>query len=168
MAAHTNNNKPFLSSQETPTSGQGLSFTPTPMSAINATDDSFSTPLLSAGVESLVVDHNPLLWFGIHNGECSPPRIQSSHRIEFPRFSIEDDPFSWISRAEQIFAHFNTSASPNFKITSSHLDNEALQRFCWHNCIPATSRWEEFIRAFCRDFGPSKIEEYGDYWSFNS
>ncbi|KAM0968616.1 hypothetical protein ACFX13_017244 [Malus domestica] len=49
--------------------------------------------------------------FGIHDGEGSPQRIQCPQRIEFPRFSINDDPFSWISKAEQFFTHFSTPAS---------------------------------------------------------
>ena len=158
LAAHTNNSDQFFSNQEAPTSVQGLGFTPTSMSAINATGDSLPAPLLLDGIESLDVDHNPFMCFGIHDREDSPPRIQCPQRIEFPRFSIDDDPFSWISRAEQFFAHFNTPALQKVEIASSHLDNEALQRFCWCNGIHAASRWEEFTRAFCRDFGPSKID----------
>ncbi|XP_068309799.1 uncharacterized protein [Pyrus communis] len=42
-------------------------------------------------------------------------------------------------------------------LASFHLDGEALQWFKWMDCINTTTRYDEFTRAFCREFGPSEF-----------
>ncbi|KAK2651008.1 hypothetical protein Ddye_018497 [Dipteronia dyeriana] len=46
------------------------------------------------------------------------------------------------------------------KTVSFHLDREALQWFQWENCTKKLSNWEDFIKAFCREFGPHKFEDF--------
>uniref|UniRef100_A0A6N2NHA3 aminobutyraldehyde dehydrogenase n=1 Tax=Salix viminalis TaxID=40686 RepID=A0A6N2NHA3_SALVM len=39
------------------------------------------------------------------------------------------------------------------KFLDRHLDREALQWFQWEDCVSSCSKWEDFVKVFCRDFG---------------
>ncbi|KAF9671375.1 hypothetical protein SADUNF_Sadunf12G0040800 [Salix dunnii] len=48
------------------------------------------------------------------------------------------------------------------KMVSFHLDREALQWFQWEDCVSSCSKWEDFTKAFCREFGPHEFEDFAE------
>lgn len=46
------------------------------------------------------------------------------------------------------------------QLASFHLDREALQWFQWRNCLTNFPRWPDFVKIFCREFGPSEFEDF--------
>ena len=46
------------------------------------------------------------------------------------------------------------------KMVSFHLDREALQWFQWEEYVSSCSKWEDFVKIFCRDFGSHGFEDY--------
>ncbi|KAM2620323.1 hypothetical protein TB1_036362 [Malus domestica] len=87
------------------------------------------------------------------------PRLQWSHRLDFPRFSDDDDPSAWIYKAEQYFAYYHTSENQKVLTTSFHFENEPLQWFRWRDCVHSTPTWGEFTTALCQEFGPPEFED---------
>lgn len=45
-------------------------------------------------------------------------------------------------------------------MTSFHMENEALQRFQWVNCVKNYPLWEDFTMVFCREFWPSEFDDF--------
>uniref|UniRef100_A0A6N2KKA8 aminobutyraldehyde dehydrogenase n=1 Tax=Salix viminalis TaxID=40686 RepID=A0A6N2KKA8_SALVM len=41
-----------------------------------------------------------------------------------------------------------------------HLDREPLQWFQWEEYVSSCSKWEDFVKIFCRDFGSHGFEDY--------
>ncbi|CAB4314119.1 unnamed protein product [Prunus armeniaca] len=83
-------------------------------------------------------------------------------KIEFPRFSDGDDPIEWIYKAEQYFDYFSVPSKKKVKMVSFHLDSEALQWYKWEECASSLSKWEDFTRAFCREFGSHGFEDFAE------
>ncbi|CAB4286472.1 unnamed protein product [Prunus armeniaca] len=83
-------------------------------------------------------------------------------KIEFPRFSDGDDPIEWIYKAEQYFDYFSVPSEKKVKMVSFHLDSEALQWYQWEECASSLSKWEDFTRAFCREFGSHGFEDFAE------
>ncbi|BBH02927.1 transposable element gene [Prunus dulcis] len=83
-------------------------------------------------------------------------------KIEFPRFSDGDDPIEWIYKAEQYFDYFAVPSEKQVKMVSFHLDSEALQWYQWEECASSLSKWEDFTRAFCREFGSHGFEDFAE------
>uniref|UniRef100_A0A6N2NDF9 Retrotransposon gag domain-containing protein n=1 Tax=Salix viminalis TaxID=40686 RepID=A0A6N2NDF9_SALVM len=73
-------------------------------------------------------------------------------KMDFPRFNDGDDPIEWIYKAEQ----------KKSKMVSFHLDREALQWFQWEDCVSSCSTWEDFTKAFCREFGPHGFKDFAE------
>ncbi|KAM1028048.1 hypothetical protein ACFX2A_041739 [Malus domestica] len=88
-----------------------------------------------------------------------PPKFQWQQRVDFPCFSDGDDPITWIYKAEQYFACYNTLDPQKVLTASFYLEHEAMQWFKWRNCLFTTPIWEEFTSALCREFGPSEFED---------
>ncbi|KAF9660791.1 hypothetical protein SADUNF_Sadunf19G0000400 [Salix dunnii] len=80
--------------------------------------------------------------------------------MDFPRFNDGDDPIEWIYKAEQYFDYFSMMPEKKIKMVSFHLDREALQWFQWEDCVSSCSKWEDFTKAFCREFGPHGFEDF--------
>ncbi|XP_008239126.1 PREDICTED: uncharacterized protein LOC103337735 [Prunus mume] len=47
-------------------------------------------------------------------------------------------------------------------MVSFHLDSEALQWYKWEECASSLSKWEDFTRAFCREFGSHGFEDFAE------
>lgn len=62
-------------------------------------------------------------------GGFTPPS-QWPHRLDFPRFSDDDDPLAWIYKAEQYFAYCHTLKNHKVLTGSFHFENVPLQWFC--------------------------------------
>ncbi|CAL8175573.1 unnamed protein product [Prunus armeniaca] len=45
-------------------------------------------------------------------------------------------------------------------MVSFHLDSEALQWYQWEECASSLSKWEDFTKAFCREFGSHGFEDF--------
>ncbi|KAI9192472.1 hypothetical protein LWI28_023343 [Acer negundo] len=80
--------------------------------------------------------------------------------MDFPKYAKGDDPMDWVYRAEQYFDYFSVPTEKKIKTISFHLDIEALQWFQWEDCTKTLSNWEDFTRAFCREFGPHRFEDF--------
>ncbi|KAI5335305.1 hypothetical protein L3X38_025438 [Prunus dulcis] len=80
-------------------------------------------------------------------------------KIEFRR---GDDPIEWIYKAEQYFDYFSVPSEKKVKMVSFHLDIEALQWYQWEECASSLSKWEDFTRAFCREFGSHGFEDFAE------
>ncbi|CAB4282646.1 unnamed protein product [Prunus armeniaca] len=83
-------------------------------------------------------------------------------KIEFPRFRNGDDPIEWIYKAEQHFDYCSVPYEKKVKMVSFHLDSEALQWYQWEECASSLSKWEDFTRAFCREFGSHGFEDFAE------
>ncbi|CAB4313151.1 unnamed protein product [Prunus armeniaca] len=83
-------------------------------------------------------------------------------KIEFPRFSNGDDPIEWIHKAEQYFDCCSVPYEKKVKMVSFHLDSEALQWYQWEECASSLSKWDDFTRAFCREFGSHGFEDFAE------
>ncbi|CAB4320249.1 unnamed protein product [Prunus armeniaca] len=45
-------------------------------------------------------------------------------------------------------------------MVSFHLDSKALQWYQWEECASSLSKWEDFTKAFCREFGSHGFEDF--------
>ncbi|CAB4297738.1 unnamed protein product [Prunus armeniaca] len=79
--------------------------------------------------------------------------------MEFPRFCDGDDPLGWIYIAEHYFDYFYVLDAQKVKLTSFHMEREALQWFQWLDCIHRYPRWEDFTKALCQEFGYFDLED---------
>ncbi|KAM1826857.1 hypothetical protein ACFX13_026164 [Malus domestica] len=70
-----------------------------------------------------------------------------------------DDPLAWIYKAEQFFAFYQTPDAQRVLTTSFHLEGEVLQWFHWLDCTHSTPHWEDFTKAFCREFDTLEFED---------
>ena len=83
-------------------------------------------------------------------------------KLEFPRFNDGDDPMEWVYKAEQYFDYFSVPGERKVKMVSFHLDREALQWFQWEDCSSSYPNWEDFTKAFCREFGSHGFEDFAE------
>lgn len=107
-------------------------------------------------------DRDPIHFpFGLNGlGEGGPsPRPVWSPRVDFPYFTEGDDPLAWIYKVNQFFAFYHKSENQKVFTASFHLKGEPLQWFQWMDCTRSTPHWEDFTRAFCREFGPSEFDD---------
>lgn len=87
-----------------------------------------------------------------HTGERHPPFVQRHVKLDFPRFNGEQDPTTWVCRAEQFFRFQGTSEAEKTALASFHLKGEAQ---LWFRVLPSEGRdvgWAEFTR-----FGPNQF-----------
>ncbi|CAN6726504.1 unnamed protein product [Malus baccata var. baccata] len=87
------------------------------------------------------------------NPALGPPRTQIQYLL-----------FSWLSnRKWTLFALLVASSMTGRRRPCSSdlliLRGEALQWFRWLDSLQSTPRWEEFTKAFCKEFGPSEFED---------
>ncbi|KAK0570568.1 hypothetical protein LWI29_003302 [Acer saccharum] len=83
-------------------------------------------------------------------------------RVDFPKFVEGDDPLDWVYRAEQYFDYFSIAGDKRVKMVSFHLDREFLQWYQWEDCAKTLPVWEDFTKAFCREFGSQGFEDYAE------
>lgn len=93
------------------------------------------------------------------DGGGFPPRPPWQHRLDFPKFTDDDDPLAWIYKSEQYYNLYNVPNAHKVLTVSFHLENEALQWFRWRHCLNSTPTWSEFSKALCQEFGPSEFKE---------
>ncbi|KAF9680421.1 hypothetical protein SADUNF_Sadunf06G0119500 [Salix dunnii] len=48
------------------------------------------------------------------------------------------------------------------KTVSFHLDREALQWYQYEECASSFSKWEDFTKAFCGEFGSHEFEDFAE------
>lgn len=65
----------------------------------------------------------------LFDGGGMNPRQPFQLRVDFPRFSPDDDPLAWIYKAKQYFAYYHTVDNLKVLTVSFHLDEEALHWF---------------------------------------
>ena len=73
--------------------------------------------------------------------------------LDFPCFN-GDDPTGWIYRAEQYFNLHNTFDVHQVPLASFHLEQEALQWYCWYIKAHEEPKWPAFCQLFLHRFGP--------------
>ncbi|KAI9194652.1 hypothetical protein LWI28_007966 [Acer negundo] len=83
-------------------------------------------------------------------------------RVDFPKFLEGDDPLDSVYRAEQYFDYFSIARDKRVKMVSFHLDREFLQWYQWEDCAKTLPVWEDFTKAFCREFRSQGFEDYAE------
>ena len=80
-------------------------------------------------------------------------------KLDFPRFN-GDDSTGWIYREEQYFSIHITFYVNKIPLASFHLEQEAIQWFCWHIKAHEEPNWIDFFQLLLQWFGPSAFDEF--------
>jgi hypothetical protein len=78
-------------------------------------------------------------------------------KLDFPRFNGEEDPTSWVCRAEQFFRFQGTQEEDKAALASFHLEGEAQ---LWFQILLREGReigWTEFKEGVFARFGPTQF-----------
>lgn len=81
-------------------------------------------------------------------------------KLDFPRFDEQEDPTSWICRAERFFQFHRTPDDERVEIASFHLVGDAQM---WYQVLiqenPAVT-WPEFKEALHTRYGPNQLTDF--------
>jgi hypothetical protein len=88
-------------------------------------------------------------------------------KLDFPRFNGEEDPTSWVCRAEQFFRFQGTHEEDKAALASFHLEGEAQ---LWFQILLHEGReigWPEFKEGVFARFGPTQFyDPFGELMKF--
>ena len=79
-------------------------------------------------------------------------------RLDFPRFS-GDDPASWVYKANQYFAYYQTPAMEKLLVASFHMDQEALVWYQDAEDAGIFCNWEGMVQALYVRFGSTPYDD---------
>ena len=79
-------------------------------------------------------------------------------RLDFPRFS-DDDPASWVYKANQYFAYYQTPAMEKLLVASFHMDQEALVWYQDAEDAGIFCNWEGMVQALYVRFGSTPYDD---------
>jgi hypothetical protein len=79
-----------------------------------------------------------------YKGERQQPFSNKHVKLDFPRFNEEEDPTSWVYRAEQFFRYQGTPEEEKTTLASFHLEGQGVT-------------WKEFTEGLFARFGPTQF-----------
>ena len=77
--------------------------------------------------------------------------------MEFPKFE-KGDPRGWIIKAEKYFRYYQTPEELKVDVASMYLEGEALDLFAWINSERPLIDWDDLVRLFQENFGPTEFQ----------
>ncbi|CAL1395724.1 unnamed protein product [Linum trigynum] len=90
------------------------------------------------------------------DGHHGNPRI----KIDFPRFRGDEDPTTWVCRAEQFFEFYGTPEEEKVLLASIYLEGEAQ---LWLQVLKDGDQqltWDDMKRGLHTRFGPTQFEDF--------
>lgn len=98
---------------------------------------------------------------GRPNGEGSSgsylPRLV---KLEFPRYNGEDDPTSWICRADQFFSFHQTPEEDRVPLASFNLEGDAQLWFQLMKEEHTVVTWADFKEGLHNRYGPTQFQDF--------
>lgn len=95
------------------------------------------------------------------NGEASTggylPRLV---KLEFPRYNGEEDPTSWICRADQFFNFHQTAEEDRVPLASFNMEGDAQ---LWYQILKKKRTqvsWDEIKEGLHSRYGPNKFQDF--------
>jgi hypothetical protein len=92
-----------------------------------------------------------------HTWERRPNNPRRHIKLEFPKFNGDEDPTTWVCRAEQFFRFQETSEEERTALASFHLEGEAQ---LWFQILLREGQdigWAEFKEGLFTHFGPNQF-----------
>lgn len=82
-------------------------------------------------------------------------------RIDFPKYSGEEEPSEWVFNTEQFF-HYHHTPDEKVLLASFHLTKITSQWFQWWQRTQRWVTWRDMAHALCGRFGPTEYEDFDE------